>query len=361
MGRQSNLVIRMLTDIFADRYSTVKLWNVVGETERRLLVQVYRILSEQICPYWVDGKETVRGKAFWTDIHSRLSMELGHTSLSPLAYSYQSTWNGKPHNVTGTWTINKVCENWMLKALDDSVSADRFIKERLSLVEIGFRKRDEEIATANANLPAAIEAAQAQRPVSVRSTLRLPGDRASGLRAANATLNAHFRDAVNELNTRFRQAGCDLNYHNGFIQCAADALLMQQVEMPFWALVADPKWKNVDIDMKEALDLRDTNARDPAFHAARALESTLKIVSDEKGWTRGKEKGAHNYIDNLASKHAAFLADWESDALKGFFTKVRNPLGHGPGKDAMPRLTQQQTDWAIETCMVWIKSIIRRL
>ena len=191
--------------------------------------------------------------------------------------------------------------------------------------------------------------------------MRVPGDIADGLTAANATLNAKFRDAVNELNTRFHQADCDLNYHNGFIQRAADALIMQQVEMPFWALVADPKWENVDIDMKEALDRRDTSARDPALYAARALESTLKIVSDEKGWTHGKEKGAHNYIDNLASKRAAFLADWESDGLKGFFTKVRNPLGHGPGKEAMPNLTQHQTDWAIDACMVWIKSIIRRL
>lgn len=349
----------MLTDIFADRYSTVELWNAVGEPERRLLVQVYRILPEQICPYWVDEKETARGKAFWTDIHSRLSMELGLKSLSPLAYSYQRTWNGKAQTVTGTRTINVVCEKWMLKAFDDSVSADRFIKERLSLVEIAFRKRGEEIAAANANLSVPIEAAQ--RPVPGRSTLRVPGGRASGRRAANATLNAQFRDTVNELNTRFRQAGCDLNYHNGFIQRATDGLFMQQVEMPFWALVADPKWKNVDTDMKEALDRRDTSARDPSFYAAQALESTLKIVSDEKGWTHGKEKGAHSYINNLASKRAAFLADWESDALKGFFTKVRNPLGHGPGKDEMPSLTEQQTDWAIETCMVWIKSIVRRL
>ena len=177
----------------------------------------------------------------------------------------------------------------------------------------------------------------------------------------NARLNAQFRDAAIELNARFRQAGCNLDYHNGFIQRAADALSMQQVETPFWDLVADPKWKNVDTDMKEALDRRDASGRDPALYAARALESTLKIVSDEKGWTQGKEKGAHNYIDNLASKRAVFLTDWESNALKRFFTKVRNPLGHGPGKDAMPSLTQEQTDWAIETCMVWIKSIIRRL
>lgn len=143
----------MLTDIFADRYSTVKLWDTFGEPERRLLVQAFRILEEEVCPYYVNGNEYERGKAFRTDIHSLLSMELGLKSLSPTAYSYQTTWNGKPHTNTGLWTFNTVCENWMLAASDDSGSADRFVKERLSLVEIGFRKRDEEIAAINTNLP----------------------------------------------------------------------------------------------------------------------------------------------------------------------------------------------------------------
>jgi hypothetical protein len=44
-----------------------------------------------------------------------------------------------------------------------------------------------------------------------------------------------------------------------------------------------------------------------------------------------------------------------------FVTKVRNPLGHGPGNELMPALNPQQTDWAIETSMSWIKSLIRRL
>ena len=64
---------------------------------------------------------------------------------------------------------------------------------------------------------------------------------------------------------------------------------------------------NVDHDMKEALDLRGSDGRDPAFYAARALESTIKIISDQKNWTHGKENGAHNYIDNLATKTNAFI------------------------------------------------------
>jgi len=57
---------------------------------------------------------------------------------------------------------------------------------------------------------------------------------------------------------------------------------------------------NVETDIKEAIDRRDTNGRDAPFYAMRALESALKIISDEKGWTTGREKGASNYIDNHA-------------------------------------------------------------
>jgi hypothetical protein len=74
------------------------------------------------------------------------------------------------------------------------------------------------------------------------------------------------------------------------------------------------------------------------------------------------EKGAHNYIDNLSSKkNGSFINEWEKDALKSFFTSVRNPFGHGPGSKEMPALSLQQTNWAIESCMSWIKSLIKRM
>ena len=113
--------------------------------------------------------------------------------------------------------------------------------------------------------------------------------------------------------------------------------------------------------MKEAIDRRDGAGRDPAFYAARALESTIKIISDQKGWTHGGEKGAHSYIDNLGKKTSGFIDRWEVDLLKSFFTDVRNPFGHGPGNAKMPSLRPQQTDLAIELCISWIKSLIKRL
>lgn len=114
--------------------------------------------------------------------------------------------------------------------------------------------------------------------------------------------------------------------------------------------------------MKEAVDLRDSGGRDPAWYAAKALESAIKIISTEKGWTHGTEKGAHNFIDNLASKRAnEFIAKWEAEILKQFFTSVRNPFGHGAGSDKLPELSDQQTNWAIEFCMSWTKSLVERI
>ena len=111
-----------------------------------------------------------------------------------------------------------------------------------------------------------------------------------------------FRESCDELNERFRQAGAKLDYHNGFIQISPDELTKDQIERPFWNLVSAPEWENVDQDMKEAIDQRDAGGRDPAWYAARALESTIKIISDERGWTTSKEKGAKNYLDKLRSQ-----------------------------------------------------------
>lgn len=345
----------MLVDIFARRYAAQPLWTSFGENERRLLVQSFRLLEEQVAPYYDSkGNATDAGKAFWNELQSRLSMELGLKSLSALNYSYQTAWNGNHFTQTGTWPMTKVCENWFMADLPPGGGANRYFQERLSLIEIGFRMREENIREINAELDTNISNTRKWQPV-------LGGtDIGDIMRTSNTKLNSEFYSAVEELNVRFRQAECDLHYHNGFIQIGSDSLTTEQVQAPFWSIVAAPRWKNVDTDMKEAIDRRDTGGRDPAFYAACALESTIKIISTAKGWTHGNEKGAHNFIDNLGSKKAGFIDQWEVDALKWYFTKIRNPLGHGPGDQPMVALSPEQTTFAIESAMMWIKSLIRR-
>lgn len=350
----------MLTDIFADRYSARPMWNKVEQPEAKLLTQLFRIVAEQLFPYYKwDGNTDDLAKLKWTSIHDRLSMELGVHDLSAKGYSYRTTVQGREHVQTGLWPMNEVCRNFVCAQYDPSVSPDRFMKERISFIELAFRAREQEIIELNGKLPSKI---QSEEINALLRSLKIPGDRVKGIRAANGGVNEKFKASVDELNERFRRAGVQLNYHNGFIQVATDAQTEDQIEKAFWDVVADPIWKNVDIDMKEALDRRDANDRDPAFYAARGLESAIKIISDQKGWTHGGEKGAHNYIDNLAStKSGKFIEEWEKDALKAFFTKVRNPLGHGPGSHEMPKMTIQQVNWSVETCMSWVKSLVHRM
>lgn len=292
-------------------------------------------------------------KARWTAIHDKLSMELGLSELAPKYYVSATS--------ASTKSMNQVCKDFVCAKFEGSASVDRFMKERISFIELAFREREEELSEINLKLPKQLAAATLQdKPQTIRG-FRIQSSEGS-IKAYNASLNDRFCASVDELNERLRQAGYNLNYHNGFIQMSDDELVEEQIEKEFWSITKDPLWKNVDIDMKEAIDLRDSNGRDPSLYAAKALESTIKIISAEKKWTRGSEKGAHNYIDNLSSKkNGKFIDAWESDTLKSFFTSVRNPLGHGPGNEVMPTLTPQQTNWAIETCMSWIKSLVKRM
>jgi hypothetical protein len=351
----------MLIDIFLNRYEKRTLWSSYTAIEEKLLVQGYRLVAEQLFPYWIDGKESAGAKDKWTAIHDRLSMELGLHELAPKYYSHNTTWNGKPYTQSGTWTMDHICKEFVCAKYNGTNSADVFIKERISFVELAYRMKEEELAAYNSELPSRIKQAEINAANQISRALRVPGSAVDGVRAAHKRHNEAFAESVKELNVRLERAGAPLNYHNGFIQISSDKLIQEKVEVPFWDVVSGAEWKNVDIDMKEALDRRDGGDRDPAFYAAKALESTIKIISDKYGWSTGNEKGASNYIDNLGSKRAMeFISGWERDFLKAFFSTIRNPLGHGPGSADMPELSESQTDMAIEHCMSWIKSLVQR-
>ncbi|QYD70105.1 hypothetical protein KZJ38_07280 [Paraburkholderia edwinii] len=334
----------------------------VGQKESALFVQAYRIVNEQIWKYYGhDDKVNESVKTIWTGIHDRLTMEIGIKELSPKFYSYQTEWMGKPQMNSGWYDMNIVVENWLNFKFTDTLDPDMFVKRRLSFVELAFRTREEQVAKANAELPAQLAAAEMRNRISQRP-MTLPGNYADSIRAINEGLNSTFASNVQELNERLKQAGMPLHYHNGYLQITQDEQLQEQVEQPFWLLVKDAPWKNVSIDMAEAIDRRDTGGRDPSFYAAKALESTIKIICELKNWSSGNEKSVSDFLNHLESKaNGAFIESWERQSMQRFYSDVRNDLGHGPGPKDMPNLTSQQIDQTIEFCMSWVKSLIKRL
>ncbi len=305
----------MLTDIFARRYQDVCLWDDFDESVRRLLVQGFCIVSEQLFPYYEDGREAPGAKELWDGLNKQLAMELGLEALSSQATAYPITLQGTTTRRAGFHPTVTVCRNFVCADYDGSVSADRFVKERLSFIEIAFRRKEEKIADLTARLDQ--ENGQAEQRHNQESAEALSWQPAARGAEATRELMAlrqlfgsdgvnnekqSFRESCDELNMRFKQARAKIDYHNGFIQISPDELSTDQIGRPFWGLVSARKWGNVDHDMKEAIDRRDNVDRDPALYAAKALESTIKIISDEKGWTTGEEKGAGNYLDHLRSK-----------------------------------------------------------
>jgi hypothetical protein len=94
----------MLTDIFAHRYQKRVIWQQFTEVEARLLHQCFRIVYEQVMPYWTDtGQENKHNKPKWKAVHDRLSMELGVDSLSPAIFLQD---DGKAH----FWSVDHVCK-----------------------------------------------------------------------------------------------------------------------------------------------------------------------------------------------------------------------------------------------------------
>lgn len=353
----------MLTDIFAYRYLNFPIWKDFTELELRLLNQLYGVVEEAVPYYDINGKPTEENIRKWKTLHDSLARELGVDELSKRYYSHIHR-NHLGQNVpsNGFFSWNYVCEKFLKSEYcSGSHTPDRFMKERISFIELAMRTRYEELKVINEGLPRAISEAKRRDSFS-RREVRNTNSTSDRLKLWNQDLNNQYLSQVDEINERFRRAKAPLTLHNGFIQVSTDEVIEQNIAKPFWHLVSEPLWRNVDLDMKEALDRRDSNDKDPALFAAKALESAIKIISDQNGWSSGKENGASNYIDNLLSRNnGSYIALWEANILKDYFRKVRNPLGHGPGSKPMPVLSIEQTDWAIEASMSWIRTLIRRL
>ncbi len=182
------------------------------------------------------------------------------------------------------------------------------------------------------------------------------------IRAATAVTGYGTERVQAGIEEQLRARRIRLTLREGRFEPSDGPMVEREVHDPFWDLLAGSKWDNVRIDMQTALSLRDSGGPNPALFAARALESAVKIISADKGWLTGKERGAANVIDTLVSaRNGRFIDPWEAEMLKRFFADVRNPDAHGAGSTPQPQLTHVQASWAIEFCMISIKSLLRRL
>lgn len=317
----------MITDIFYKRYPNVGYFpNGVPRHLHVFFRQGAQIVFDDLAPH-VNNIENVCNKAY-----TKLIREIGHGLFQ--ANSAKDICMGALYEVYDLWN-------------DAHGSATDFVKYRFSLIELLFSEIEFNLIQDSANKSIGIGLFKKKTP------------------ETNIQSNLHqdaYQAGIQELNHRLRESDLPFHFHNGLFQYNTDQLSETVVYEPFWKILKDQKWTNVDLDIKEAMDRKDNNGRDVVLYALKALESTIKIISDDKGWSSGKERGAANYIDNLVStSNGRFIDVWESEMLKALFRDLRNPHGHGPGSAPQPNVSEQQKIWAIECSMIWIKSLISRL
>lgn len=350
----------MLTDAFFARYAHVPLFDSFEERHRRFLSQVAQLIVEEVLP---DGKKKDQKndpsfKAL-TSVISKLERELGVKPLVSTHWKYE--WklpNGnmasqmRPRSVWSQTTL------YLTSKFTVGLDPDHFIKRRISFVELAYQERAASLVRARGALIAVLGPNPTTGATAAPHNTGWTTEQWHDFEKTEAA----FKEQVHELNERFRHADIPLVYQNNLIHLSDDALSNRVVEDPFWQIVADQKWQNVDLLLKEAIDRRDNNDRDAVSPAMQGLESVIKIISNDNGWTTGNENGAANYINNLVPLRngVRFIEVWESEALIKLFGQIRNYFGHGPGSAPIPALRPEQTAWVIENVMIWVKSLIRR-
>ncbi len=345
----------MINDVFFRRYRNIKIRDQYYSEDRILCNQIWKMISS--ADFW-DSDEDSNLKS----IHDLLALELGVEYLSDRYFFRTYEFNGSKNTQSFENSYTIICKNFLTRRPDDVTKGDDWMKERLSLAELAFARREKQIIAHNRNLSTSIANAERYDKRALARGIHNTECRAEIEIKKNHNLNEKFKNFVCDLNERLQLAYYNLNYHNGLIQIIDDAFINKNIANPFWTLVGKPPWENVDLQMKEAIDSRDKGDRLAAFHAACALESCIKIISNVKGWTNGKETGAASFINNLASKHnGRFIDVWESELLIQLFKDVRNPFAHGSGQSVASNFNPAQTNWAIDTSMSWIKSLIIRM
>jgi len=363
LGRWS---IDLLTDAFFRRYEEVQLFAAFTEKERRFCGQVAQLLTKDL--HKRDErkyKQSANDPSVknLTEAHDRIARELGVTALSATRYEVEVGIGEYRRKQWMRYGIERIITNFLTAVPKDIQFIDDHMKRRISLVEQAFQVKAEELKARRQELSRSFSS---DVDSGICDQLFDSIDSSHYLFKYKEVVleeEKNFKLHIAELNERFRQAKIPLSYHNDLIQVSDDALIEAEIAKPFWAIVSDEKWANIDLQMKEALDERDRGERKAVSSAMNALESAIKSISNGNGWTTGAERGAASYIQNLVKVRGGvrFIEVWEHDALIKLFGDIRNAFGHGPASgQPLPTLRPEQTDWAIDTCMGWIKSLVRR-
>jgi hypothetical protein len=252
----------MITDIFIQRYAEFNL----EEVKNSFFVQLFNLYDDHdlgIHRTLLDRVDEYAYSSF-ADEHIRIIAQAQKKICSELGYQDLD----KPQEyLQPDWRYNeyRIFKNHVF---DESINP----VEKLSLFEVLFRDTEQhllnEIEFLKTHIPKYEERSLEIKQLSESKGVNYHNDGEEKLKKAKPQLEKKQQALTNLrtiINERLKQHGIPLSYHNGYFQQSTDPAVEKEIEEPFWELVSDPKYTNVEKDMLEALDRYDSNGRDPTF------------------------------------------------------------------------------------------------
>jgi hypothetical protein len=111
--------------------------------------------------------------------------------------------------------------------------------------------------------------------------------------------------AVDELNHRFREngVGYEFNWDANQLLCVKSMAIHQETVRPALSLLAEPRFETANQEYLEAhKHFRKGEYGDCLTECCKALESTIKIVCDQKGWGYGPRAAANELLQTYISR-----------------------------------------------------------
>jgi hypothetical protein len=128
---------------------------------------------------------------------------------------------------------------------------------------------------------------------------------------------------------------------------------------PCLAILSDSRFSTANEELLNAFDeYRKGNYGDAVTDAGAAVESVLKTICTEKGWTYDKERDTCSKLLEICRANGLFHPFYKS-ILEGTAT-IRNKIGDAHGKGPAPEYapTKQLADHMICTCCANIVLLI---
>lgn len=140
-------------------------------------------------------------------------------------------------------------------------------------------------------------------------------------------------DAEEELNHRFREHGVGYRIEAFKVVRIGSDHLHDEVVKPAAAVLHEPHFAGADAEYKKALDhYRHGRYEDTITECHKALESTLKVICDRRGWLPDPEKATASQLIDIA-----FSEGLVPPYLQSEFAALRTVLGSGVPTVETPR------------------------